>query len=220
MPTDFSHFNLGAIALFISASLLACDGVPDDEPLSQRDAALEEAPQNDIIAIDPPAPPLGVEAHWAGLDTVSVQEISKKPSLEISSDVLADVTVDVRADADGKIFEFSTKPEPLQPGASFSVPVSLSSLGVGDELQFAAMLEVKLHVTRNGHTRTSTLDPVYVHPADGGFLLYDEDVYEDTFAGGDFRDLVPNAKDGAPQADHVSVARVRTLPPGTSPKPE
>lgn len=176
----------------------------------------------EIVATEPSTPPLLAGARWSGIDSEAVVEISETANLELwVEESPAQLVVDLRIDADGSIFEESLGPVDISPGKNLVLSVNLAALGVVSDIPFAAMIEGKLRVIRDGHTRTWALEPVFSHPTEEGLLLYGEESHRSEYAAGDFRGLIPETLDdeGDPVA-HVSVARVRVLPVGEDPVPE
>lgn len=142
----------------------------------------------------------------------------------VSVETAAELRLEMRADVDGSIEELSFGPEMVDAGGTWLPAVSAADFSIPQDLQFSAMIEGKLHVSRGESTRVMPLSPVFLHPTDaGGVLLYTAELHETVFAGGDYRGILPTAVAGGEVPEpiaHVSVARVRVLPIGEDPAPE
>jgi len=160
---------------------LACDqseaqGFHDDRSaLQDGPTGSELTPKAVAAEAPPPPPPPLADALWKALQSEAVAQVGQNPILLVSATKHpATVLVELRADSDGRIFEHALEVAELKAGEFIELPVPLYALGIVPELQFASMIEGKLHVTRNGHTRSYAIDPVHMHPFQDGFLIYNE----------------------------------------------
>lgn len=219
-------------ALGFGAALPAgCDA--EEDPLALRegaDPALDETPAEEEPGVlesqEPPTPSFLATVDWGLTQQPTLIELDHEDTLPltISVDSEAVLLVTLRADVDGAIHEASFGPTPLGLSTPWAPEVRPEDFEIDEHLRFSAMIEGKMYITRDDHTRVMPISPIFMHPLDGGgFALYGEELHETAFSGGDFRGSVPKvAPDGEdlePVA-HVSVARVRELPAGTDPTPE
>ena len=183
----------------------------------ERQASDAELPASKVIATEPATPPHNASVEWAPLSETTLAAFDHTAQLIASvTDSSATLSLELRADVDGAFHSLSFGPVALEPGDTTTWSVGAADLAIGEDLQFSAMIEGKLFVTRDGHTRNMRLEPVYVHPAETGFLLYGEHEHETLFRGGDFRESMPTTIDGeeAEPLAHISVAHVQALGPG------
>ena len=183
----------------------------------ERQANDAEVPASKVIATEPATPPHNASIEWAPLGETTLAAFDDTIELVASvTDSSATLSLELRADVDGMYHPLSFEPVTLEPGDTTSWSIGAADFEIGQDLRFSAMIEGKLFVTRDGHTRTMPLEPVYVHPTQSGFLVYGEHEHETLFRGGDFRESMPTTIDGeVPEpVAHISVAHVRVLGPG------